>query len=66
MKVGKVRVEPKTMSIAAVTPNCYTTSRTAFSGQSDLSFGITSCHETEFSTTGTIAPADLLPPEYRR
>jgi len=30
-KVGKVRVEPKTIGIAAVTPKCYTMSRTAFS-----------------------------------
>jgi len=25
---------------------------------------VVSCHETECSTGGTIAPADLLPPEY--
>jgi len=31
MKVGKVRVESKNVSIAAVTPNRYTTSGTAFS-----------------------------------
>ena len=66
MKLGKVRVEPKNISIAAVTLNRYTTSGTASSGQSDLFLGITSCHETESATTGTIAPADLLPREYRR
>jgi len=27
---------------------------------------IVSWHESESSTAGTIAPADLLPPEYRR
>jgi len=31
IKVGKVRVEPKTIGIAAVTSNHYTTSRMAFS-----------------------------------
>ena len=66
MKVGKVRVEPKTKSIAALTPNRYTTSRTEFSGQSDIFLGITSCHETESSTNRTIASADLFPQEYRR
>ena len=45
MKVGKLSVEPKTISIAAVTLNRYTTSRTEFSGQSDLFIGITSCRE---------------------
>jgi len=63
MKVSKVRVEPKTIGIAAVTPKCC---RTVFFWQSDLFVGITSCHETESSTIGTIAPADLLPPEYRQ
>jgi len=46
MKVGKVRVEPKTISIAAITHNCYT-SRMAFSWQSDLFLGIASCHGTK-------------------
>jgi len=37
VKVGKVmRVEPKTIGIAAVTCNRYTTSRMALSWQSDL------------------------------
>jgi len=39
-----VRVEPKTIGIAAVTHNCYTTSRTTFSWQSDLFLGIALCH----------------------
>jgi len=30
-KVSKVRVEPKTIAIAAVTHNCYTMSRMPFS-----------------------------------
>ena len=64
-----MRVEPKTIGIAAVTQshNHYTTSRTAFSWQSDLFLGIAPDHaseETKSSTAGTIAPADLLPPEY--
>jgi len=59
-----VRVEPNTIGVAAVTLNCYTKSRTVFSWQSDLFLGIESCHETESSTGGTIAPADLLLPEY--
>jgi len=66
MKVGKVRVEPKTVGIAAITPNQCTMSKMAFFWQSDLFLGITSCHETESSTAGTIAIADLLPPEYRQ
>jgi len=41
-------------------------SRTVFSRQSDLFPCIASCHETESSTAGTIAPADLLLPEYCR
>jgi len=62
-----VRVESKTIGIAAVTPNRYTTSRTAISWQkSDLFLGIASCHETESSTAGAIAPTNLLPPEYRQ
>jgi len=52
-----VRVEPKTIGH---TTNRYTTSRKAFSWQSDLILGIASCQETESSTGGTIAPADLL------
>jgi len=35
-----MRVEPKTIGIAAVTPNCYTMSRTVFSWQSDLFLSI--------------------------
>jgi len=66
MKVGKARAELQTIGIAAVTPNDYTTRRTAFSWQSDLFVCIASCHETESSTAGTIAPVDLLLPEYRR
>jgi len=66
MKVGKVKVKPKTIGIAAVTHNRYTTSRTAFSWQSDLFLDIASCNETEYLTASTVAPADLLPPEYRR
>jgi len=62
----KVRVEPNTIGIAAATHNRYTTSRTTFSWQSDLFLGIASCQETESLTGGTIAPADLLPPEYQR
>jgi len=54
MKVGKVRVEAKTIGIAAVTHNRYTTSRTAFSWRSDLFLGIASCHQTESSTSGTV------------
>jgi len=65
MNFGKVRVEPETIRIAALIPNCYTTSRAAFFWWSDLFVCIASCHETETLTTGTIAPADLLPPEYR-
>jgi len=61
-----VKVELKTIGIAAITPNRYTTSRTAFAGQSDLFLYIASCHETESSTTGTIASANLLAPEYRQ
>jgi len=57
-------VEPKTIGIAAATHNHYIMNRTAFSWQSDLFVGIASCHETESSTAGTIATADLLPPEY--
>jgi len=65
MKVGKARVESQTIGTAAVvTPNHYTTSSTVFSWQSDLFVCIVSCNETESSTAGTIAPADLLPPEY--
>jgi len=37
-----------------------------FSWQSDLFLSIASCHETESSTGGAIAPADLWLPEYRR
>jgi len=65
-KVGKVKVEPKTIGIAAVTHNHYTTSRTMFSLQSDLFVGIASCYETDSLTAGTIAPADLSLPEYCR
>jgi len=61
--VGKARVKLQTIGIAAVTPNHYTTSGTAFSWQSDLFIQIASCHETECLTGGTIAPADELPPE---
>jgi len=62
-----VRVEPKTIGIAVVTHNRYNTSKTALSWQSDLFLGIAPCHETGSSTGGTtIAPADLLPPEYRQ
>ena len=64
--VGKVGVELKTIGILAITHNHYTTSRTAFSWQSDLFVDIVPCHETASVTGGTIAPADLLPPEYRR
>jgi len=49
-----VRVELKTIGIAAVTHNSCTTSRTAFSWQSDLFLSIASCHETESSTGRTI------------
>jgi len=62
MKVCKARVKLPTIGIAAVTPNHYTMSTTACSWQSDLFLCIASCHETECSTGGTIAPADLLPP----
>jgi len=65
-KVGKVRVEPKTIGIAAVTFNHQTGCRTSFSWQSDVFLDIASHHETESSTTVQIAPADPLPPEYRR
>jgi len=45
---GKVGLtSPRSIRIAAVTPNHYTTSRTAFSWQSDLFLCIASCHETE-------------------
>jgi len=57
-----VRVEQKTTGLAAITLNRYTRSRMAFSWQSDLFLGIASCHETESSTGGTTAPANLLPP----
>ena len=50
-----MRVKPPTNGIAAVTPNHYTTSRTACSWQSDLFVCIASCHETECLTGGTIA-----------
>ena len=66
MKFGKVRVEPKTIGIAAVTPNRCTTSRTAFSWQSDVFVYIVPCHKTETSSAGIVAPANLLPPEYRQ
>jgi len=65
-KVGKARIEPKTIGKAAITPYRYTTSRTAFSWQSALFVCIASCHEIEPLTAGTLAPADLLLPEYRR
>jgi len=61
-----MRVEPKTIGIPAVSHNCYTTSRTVCSWEKYLLVGIEPRHETEFSTGGTIAPTDLLPPEYRR
>jgi len=58
-----VRVEPKTIGIAAVTRKCYATSSTPLAWQTDLFLLIASCHETESSTGDTIAPADELPPE---
>jgi len=62
-----VRAEPKTINIGAVSHNRYTTSRTTFSWQkSDLFLSIASCHETKSLSGGTLVPADLLPPEYRR
>jgi len=60
-----VRVELKTIGIAAVSQNRYSTSRTVFSWRSDPFLGIASCHETESSTGGTTAAANMLPPEYR-
>jgi len=65
MKVGKARVKPQTIGITDVTPNHFM-SRTAFSWQNDLFLCITSCHETKSLTASTIAPAELLPPEYCR
>jgi len=65
MEVSKVRVKLQTTCIAAVTPNHCTTRKTAFSWQSYLFLCIASCPETKSSTVGTIAPADLLPPECR-
>ena len=65
-----MRVELETIGIAAVAHNHYITSR---AGQripdidSDLFVGIASCQETKSSIASTgIAPADLLPPEYRQ
>jgi len=49
-----VRVEPQTIRIAAITPDHYTMSRTAFSWQSGHFVCIASCHETESSTASTI------------
>ena len=43
----------------------YTMGRTACSWQSDLFLCIASCHETEFSTGGALAPADLLSPAFK-
>ena len=58
MKVCRVRVEPKTISIAPITHNHYTTSRAEFSWpKSDLFLSIASCHGTKSSTGGTIALA---------
>jgi len=59
-----VRVEPKTIGIAAITQLlCHEQDDVLLTN--DLFLSIASCHETESSTGGTIAPADLLPAEYR-
>ena len=56
-----MKVQPKTIGIAAVTPsNCYTTSRTEFSWQSDLFLCIASCHKTKSLTAGTIYNTAIL------
>ena len=63
-EVAKVGVEPKSNGIPDLKHNRYATSSTSIVYQTDL-IRIASCHETECSTGGTIAPADLLPPEYQ-
>ena len=57
-----MRVEPKSSSIADMKHNRYATSRMSLVCQTDLVIRIASCHETECSTGGTIAPVGLLPP----
>jgi len=61
--VTKVRVKLKSSGIPDVKHNHYATSSMPIAWQTDLFIWIASCHETECSTGGTIALADLLPPE---
>jgi len=55
--------EPQTFCIAAVTPYPITP---RVGQRFPDKVTPASCHETESLTAGTIAPADLLPPEYRQ
>jgi len=57
-----VRVKPKSSGIQDVKHNRYATRSMALVCQTDLFIRIESCHESECSTGGTIAPVDLLPP----
>jgi len=63
-EVAKVRVELRSNGIPDVKHNYYATSSTPIAWWwTDLFIWIPLCHETECSTGGRIAPADLLPPE---
>jgi len=57
-----VRVELESNGVPDVKHNCYDMSSMTIVCQTDLFIQIASCHGTECSTGGTIAPADLLPP----
>ena len=55
-----MRVEPKSNGIPDLKHNHYAMISTPIAWHTDLFIQIASCHETEYSTGGTIAPADLL------